>query len=95
MLIASSNWLVQFQPIKFHAQSQSYRLTSGFCCFGSFSGVHNYGPEHLDEAVAFLARTCKKYPYEELFSEPFKLTDFETALELSKQQTFYRVCMKP
>ena len=42
-----------------------------------------------------LARTCNKYPYEELFSEPFKLTDFETALELSKQQTFYRVCMKP
>jgi len=61
----------------------------------TIKGVHNYGPKHLDGAVAFLARTCNKYPYEELFSEPFKLTDFETALELSKQQRFYRVCVEP
>lgn len=78
------------------AQTQSDRLISGFSClFCCFSGVHNYGPKHLDEAVAFLARTCHKYPYEELFSEPIKLTDFETALGLSKQQTFYRVCVEP
>ena len=95
MFVASSYWLVQFQPIKLHFQSHSDRLTSVFVVFDHFSGVHNYGPQHLDEAVAFLASTCNKYPYEELFSEPFKLTDFDRALELSKQQIFYRVCMKP
>jgi len=78
------------------AQTQSDRLIPDFCYFiCCFSGVHNYGPKHLDEAVAFLARTRNKYPYEELFSEPIKLTDFETALGLSKQQTFYRVCVEP
>ena len=82
-------------PISANQIACSEPVRQADTCFWSFSGVHNYGPKHLDEAVAFLARTCKKYPYEELFSEPFKLTDFETALELSKQQTFYRVCMKP
>ena len=59
------------------------------------SGIHNYGPQHLDEAVSFLSRTCEKYPYKELFSQPYKLADFETALVLSLQQTFYRICVEP
>lgn len=71
------------------------RLTEVLWLVNHFLGIHNYGPKHLDEAVDFLSKTCNKYPYEELFSPPFKLTDFEAALELSKQQTFYRVCMEP
>ena len=59
------------------------------------SGIHNYGPQHLDEAVSFLSRTCEKYPYKELFSQPYKLADFKTALVLSQQQTFYRICVEP
>ncbi|KAJ7384566.1 hypothetical protein OS493_021197 [Desmophyllum pertusum] len=61
----------------------------------TIKGIHNYGPQHLDEAVAFLSRTCTRYPYNELFSPTFKLADFETALQLSKQQSFYRVCVEP
>lgn len=60
-----------------------------------FLGIHNYGPQHLDDAVAFLSRTCSKYPYEELISPPYKLADFFTALQVSQKQTYYRVCVKP
>ncbi|XP_022780350.1 uncharacterized protein LOC111321670 isoform X2 [Stylophora pistillata] len=61
----------------------------------TIKGIHNYGPQHLDEAVSFLSRTCDKYPYDELFSPSFKLTDFEQALEQSKQQVYFRVCVTP
>lgn len=61
----------------------------------TIKGIHNYGPQHLDEAVSFLSRTCEKYPYKELFSQPYKLADFKTALVLSQQQTFYRICVEP
>lgn len=58
-------------------------------------GIHNYGPLHLEEAVSFLSRTNTKYPYGELISPPYKIEDFQTALELAQKQTFYRVCVKP
>lgn len=61
----------------------------------TIKGIHNYGPQHLDEAVSFLSRTCDNYPFEELFSPSFKLMDFEQALQLSKQQAFNRVCVEP
>ncbi|XP_015751413.1 PREDICTED: L-threonine 3-dehydrogenase-like [Acropora digitifera] len=61
----------------------------------TIKGIHNYGRQHLDEAVSFLSRTCEKYPYKELFSQPYKLADFKTALVLSQQQTFYRICVEP
>lgn len=61
----------------------------------TIKGIHNYGPQHLDDAVAFLSRTCSKYPYEELISPPYKLADFFTALQVSQKQTYYRVCVEP
>lgn len=60
-----------------------------------FLGIHNYGPQHLDDAVAFLSRTCSKYPYEELISPPYTLADFFTALQVAQKQAYYRVCVEP
>ncbi|XP_068693636.1 L-threonine 3-dehydrogenase-like isoform X2 [Montipora foliosa] len=61
----------------------------------TIKGIHNYSPQHLDKAVSFLSRTYIKYPYKQLFSQPFKLADFQTALKLAQQQKFYRVCVVP
>lgn len=33
-------------------------------------GMHNYWPDHLDEAVRFLSRSAGHYPFEDLVSPP-------------------------
>lgn len=58
-------------------------------------GFHNYGPQHLDKAVAFLAQTIHKYPYGELFSMPYALKDFNDAVAMTMKQTYHRVCIEP
>ena len=58
-------------------------------------GVHNYAPQHLDLAVSFLQRTYRRYPYEELVSEPLPLQRLYEAIELARSRRFARVAVCP
>ena len=58
-------------------------------------GIHNYAPRHLDQAVAFLAKTIDRYPYEEVIGPTFDLADLSTALEVARSKEFSRVLVKP
>ncbi|QII07775.1 alcohol dehydrogenase catalytic domain-containing protein [Rhodococcoides fascians A25f] len=44
------------------------------------TGVHNYEPRHLDQAVAFLHDTGAKYPWEALVEAPVPLTELASVL---------------
>lgn len=54
-------------------------------------GIHNYAPRHLDEAVAFLARTYHRYPYVDLVSPSFALSELNQAVEAAQQGVWHRV----
>ena len=58
-------------------------------------GVHNYNPRHLDEAMAFLERTVSTYPYADLVSPPYSLTDLNEAVTAARNQVYCRVSVKP
>ena len=58
-------------------------------------GVHNYSPHHLDEALAFLARTADRYPYSSLVSKPFALAELEQAIALAETRQHIRVAVAP
>ncbi len=59
------------------------------------TGVHNYGPDHLDKAIAFLDRNAEKFPFEKLVSDPYSLTDLSQAVDFAKQQLWARVSVVP
>ncbi|OLO99272.1 dehydrogenase [Mycolicibacterium porcinum] len=46
----------------------------------TITGVHNYEPRHLQQAVKFLDETRKHYPWDALVVAPVPLDDIETAL---------------
>lgn len=54
-------------------------------------GVHNYGPHHLEQGVAFLQRTRGQLPYEDLVSPPVPLSRLSEAIELSAGRKWCRV----
>lgn len=56
-------------------------------------GIHNYSPVHLDQALAFLAQTIDKYPYESLVSPAFELADLGNALQMAASHRFLRVAI--
>ena len=58
-------------------------------------GVHNYSPHHLDEALAFLARTADHYPYSSLVSTPFALAELAQAIALAETRQHIRVAIAP
>ncbi|MEZ4659965.1 MAG: zinc-binding dehydrogenase [Caldilineaceae bacterium] len=58
-------------------------------------GIHNYAPQHLDEAVAFLTRTQHRYPYADLVSPPFALGDLNEAVAAAQQGMWHRVSVRP
>jgi threonine dehydrogenase-like Zn-dependent dehydrogenase len=45
------------------------------------TGVHNYEPRHLAQAVEFLGETRDVYPWAALVSEPVQLDDLASAFE--------------
>ena len=47
----------------------------------TITGVHNYEPRHLAQAVEFLGETRDVYPWAGLVSEPVQLDDLASALE--------------
>ncbi|ATD69286.1 MULTISPECIES: zinc-binding dehydrogenase [Gordonia] len=46
----------------------------------TITGIHNYEPRHLREAVAFLGRTVDRHPWSELVTDPLPLEQIETAV---------------
>ncbi len=58
-------------------------------------GIHNYAPRHLSQAVEFLRLTQNAYPFEEIVSEWFSLTDVESALATAMNPANIRVGVKP
>ena len=61
----------------------------------SIKGVHNYGPQHLDEAVSFIERNINVLPFEELVSPPYRLDQLNEAIVASKSKKWTRVSVKP
>lgn len=57
-------------------------------------GIHNYSPEHLDQALAFLERTLDAYRYEALVSPAFDLGDLDRAVRAAARQKFLRVALE-
>jgi putative phosphonate catabolism associated alcohol dehydrogenase len=57
-------------------------------------GIHNYGPEHLEQAVQFLEQTVDTYPYESLVSAPVPLQQLAQGIELAKTQQWSRVSVQ-
>jgi threonine dehydrogenase-like Zn-dependent dehydrogenase len=58
-------------------------------------GVHNYHLRHLEQAVAFLERTYRKYPYHTLVSPPFALADLADAVQTAEEHEWCRVSVRP
>ncbi|MGU3499933.1 zinc-binding dehydrogenase [Mycobacterium sp. C31M] len=46
----------------------------------TITGVHNYEPQHLHQAVAFLDRTRDRYPWATLVTEPLPLSRIADAM---------------
>jgi putative phosphonate catabolism associated alcohol dehydrogenase len=46
----------------------------------TITGVHNYEPRHLLQAVRFLDRTLDRHPWHQLVTEPVPLADLSAAL---------------
>lgn len=56
-------------------------------------GVHNYAPNHLDAALAFLERQVDQLPFETLVAPPERLEDLAVAIELAKTRRWARVSL--
>jgi threonine dehydrogenase-like Zn-dependent dehydrogenase len=73
----------------------------------SVVGVHNYAPEDLEDAVAFLAATVGGSggggggggdgapPYADVTSPPFPLDDLPAAVDVARRAAYPRVLLKP
>lgn len=46
----------------------------------TITGVHNYEPRHLEQAVAFLHRTRDRFPWAEVIAEPVGLDAIDSVL---------------
>ena len=58
-------------------------------------GIHNYAPDHLASALAFLSQTADRYPYEELVGQIFPLDDIQTAFERALNKDTVRIGVAP
>ena len=58
-------------------------------------GIHNYDPTGLPQAVDFLSKFYKTYPFEELVSKPYSLTEagVEDALKMAATGQYHRVAL--
>jgi putative phosphonate catabolism associated alcohol dehydrogenase len=61
----------------------------------TMTGVHNYMPRHLDEAIEFLTLTVDRYPYAGLVSPPWPLEKLSLAVEEAGKRTWPRVSVSP
>ena len=58
-------------------------------------GVHNYSPQHLEEAIKFLQQTQHYYPYKDLIRPPLSLSELPVAIKIAESKEFFRVAVKP
>ena len=58
-------------------------------------GIHNYGPRHLEAAVAFLDRTVNSYPYESLVGPPQRLSQIAQTLRAAEDKQYPRMALRP
>ncbi len=58
-------------------------------------GVHNYAPEDLAGAAAFLEEHAHRYPFAQLAGRPHPLTELDEALERAAGRTEVRVAIDP
>ena len=61
----------------------------------TITGVHNYGPEDLVEAMSFLERHCGEFPFDELVTRTFPLEHANRAFEYAVRQPAIRVAVQP
>ncbi|GAC00460.1 putative zinc-containing alcohol dehydrogenase [Gordonia namibiensis NBRC 108229] len=47
----------------------------------TITGIHNYEPRHLREAIRFLSRTVDRHPWPQLVTDPVPLALIESALQ--------------
>lgn len=57
-------------------------------------GVHNYLPEDLENALAFLARAAERYPFAELVDARYPLSQAAEALEFAETRKVPRVAVQ-
>lgn len=53
----------------------------------TITGVHNYEPRHLHQAVGFLDRTLDRHPWHRLVSDPVPLAELASALRRPPTRT--------
>jgi len=58
-------------------------------------GVHNYAPEDLENALAFLSRASARYLFEDLVGARFPLRDVNAALAFAESRVTPRVALIP
>ena len=61
----------------------------------SIRGLHNYAPEDLRAAVTFLAKCSGDYPFAELVTDSFALSEVEAAFKHAIESKTLRVAVKP
>jgi len=61
----------------------------------SIQGIHNYAPQDLAAALAFLAQTHMIYPFEKLIADTFPLEQAEDAFHLATKTNPIRLALVP
>jgi len=59
----------------------------------TISGIHNYHPRHLEQALQFLGAHSDKYPYAELVGARFSLDEINDAVQLAASEKYVRVAV--
>jgi alcohol dehydrogenase len=59
------------------------------------AGVHNYSPEDLETALAFLAAAADRYPFAELAGPAYALRDVNAAMAFAQTANLPRVSILP
>ena len=76
------------RPVSFDAETIVRRMIK-------IVGVHNYAPEDLAASLNFIESNSKIYPFEELVSQAFPLTDANEAFAAARDSGAYRVAVTP
>lgn len=61
----------------------------------SIHGIHNYAPQDLMAAVAFLTQFGPEYPFAELVEQTFTLNDINQAIALARETRPVRIAIRP
>lgn len=59
------------------------------------SGVHNYAPHSLQEAIVFLAAAQGEYPFESLVERTFALSEINAAIDAAIESKACRIAVRP